>query len=202
MCVLVHACVHVRWHACVCDVFAIYDNKSWPRLIMIIIKIIILYFIQIRDTDDFPLATGTRLVRLIMLVFFTKVVKMLHTYFVYNNNNNVRASGDDLLSTWPAAAREVWRLVNLECGNHRRAGTRAVQDHRRHFTTRCRRRLNTEMQLAVANPLQSAARFREELQRMQVEGHVALEPLLAGHRNRWFADRHWGRATRRNAFPE
>ena len=34
-----------------------YDN----RLIVIIIKIIILYFIQIRHTDDFP-STGTRLV--------------------------------------------------------------------------------------------------------------------------------------------
>ena len=30
---------------------------------MIIIKIIILYFIQIRHTDDFP-STGTRLVRI------------------------------------------------------------------------------------------------------------------------------------------
>ena len=28
VCVLVaHACAHVRWHACVRDVFAIYDNK-------------------------------------------------------------------------------------------------------------------------------------------------------------------------------
>ena len=54
MCVLAHACARVRWHACVRDVFAIYDNKIWPRLIMIIIKIIILYFIQIRHTDDFP----------------------------------------------------------------------------------------------------------------------------------------------------
>ena len=46
----------VRAHACVraCDVFAIYDNNIWPRLIMIIIKIIILYFIQITHTDDFP----------------------------------------------------------------------------------------------------------------------------------------------------
>ena len=35
------------------DVFAIYDNDILPRLIMIIIKIIILYFIQIRHTDDF-----------------------------------------------------------------------------------------------------------------------------------------------------
>ena len=39
--------------ACVRDVFEIYDNYILPRLIMIIIKIIILYFIQIRHTDDF-----------------------------------------------------------------------------------------------------------------------------------------------------
>ena len=45
-------------HTCVCDVFAIYDDYSLPRLIMIIIKINILYFIQIRHTDDFP-STGT-----------------------------------------------------------------------------------------------------------------------------------------------
>ena len=44
-------CAYV--HACVRDVFAIYDNDILPRLIMIIIKIIILYFIQIRHTDDF-----------------------------------------------------------------------------------------------------------------------------------------------------
>ena len=44
-------CACVR--ACVRDVFAIYDNDILPRLIMIIIKIIILYFIQIRHTDDF-----------------------------------------------------------------------------------------------------------------------------------------------------
>ena len=47
--VSVRACVH----AWVRDVFAIYDNDILPRLIMIIIKIIILYFIQIRHTDDF-----------------------------------------------------------------------------------------------------------------------------------------------------
>ena len=39
--------------ACMRDVFAIYDDIL-PRLIMIIIKIIILHFIQIRYTDDFP----------------------------------------------------------------------------------------------------------------------------------------------------
>ena len=53
-----HACACMR--ACVIW-FAIYDNNILPRLIMIIIKIIILYFVQIRHTDDFP-STGTRLV--------------------------------------------------------------------------------------------------------------------------------------------
>ena len=49
-----------RVSACVCpcvrDVFAIYDDNILSRLIMIIIKIIILYFIQTRHTDDFPSA--------------------------------------------------------------------------------------------------------------------------------------------------
>ena len=58
-------CVHTCVRACMSGVFAIYDNNIWPRLIMIIIKIIILYFI--RHTDDFP-STGTRLVNLICLV--------------------------------------------------------------------------------------------------------------------------------------
>ena len=48
-CERVCACVR----ACMRDVFAIYDSYILPRLIMIIIKIIILYFIQIRHTDDF-----------------------------------------------------------------------------------------------------------------------------------------------------
>ena len=47
--------------ACVCDVFAIYDNDILPRLIKIIIEMIIQYFIQITHTDDFP-STGTWLV--------------------------------------------------------------------------------------------------------------------------------------------
>ena len=47
-----------------CDVFAIYDNDILPMLIMIIINIIILHFIQIRHTDDFP-SKGTGLVYLI-----------------------------------------------------------------------------------------------------------------------------------------
>ena len=50
------ACVHVRAcvHACVRDVFAIYDNNMLHTLIMIIIKIIFLYFIEIAHTDDSP----------------------------------------------------------------------------------------------------------------------------------------------------
>ena len=43
----------MRARACMRDMFAIYDNDILPRLIMIIIKITILYFIQIRHTDDF-----------------------------------------------------------------------------------------------------------------------------------------------------
>ena len=43
-------------HACVRDVFAIYDDNMLSRLIMIIIKITILYFIQIKHTDGFPSA--------------------------------------------------------------------------------------------------------------------------------------------------
>ena len=52
-CVRVRACMRACVHACVRDVFAIYDNDILPRLITIIIKIMIQYFIQIRHTDDF-----------------------------------------------------------------------------------------------------------------------------------------------------
>ena len=52
------ASVRVRMsvHACVRGVFAIYDDNMLSRLIMIIIKSIIIYFIEIRHTDDFPSA--------------------------------------------------------------------------------------------------------------------------------------------------
>ena len=69
MCAHVCACVRMRAHACMHDVFAIYDNNICPRLIMIIFKIIILYFIQIRHTDDFP-STGTRLVIIIVDILY------------------------------------------------------------------------------------------------------------------------------------
>ena len=57
VCVCACACVCV--HACVREVFAKYDNKISPRLIMIIIKTIILYFIQIRHTYEFPSTSTT-----------------------------------------------------------------------------------------------------------------------------------------------
>ena len=59
--VRVSVCARACMHACVRDVFAIYDNDILPMLIMILINIRILYFIQIRHTDDFP-STGTGLV--------------------------------------------------------------------------------------------------------------------------------------------
>ena len=52
-CERVSVCARAYVHASVHDVFAIYDNDILPRLIMIIIKIIILYFIQIRHIVDF-----------------------------------------------------------------------------------------------------------------------------------------------------
>ena len=45
-------CVCVRACTCVRDVFAIYDNNISPRLIMIIIEIINLYFIKIRQSNS------------------------------------------------------------------------------------------------------------------------------------------------------
>ena len=53
----VHECgVRTPVFACVRDVFAIYDDNILSRLILILIKMIILYVIQIRHTDDFPSA--------------------------------------------------------------------------------------------------------------------------------------------------
>ena len=52
VCGEVRTCVRA-W--CVCRID--HDNIIWPRLIMIIIKTVILYLIQITHTDDFP-STG------------------------------------------------------------------------------------------------------------------------------------------------
>ena len=61
----VRACVRSCVRTCVRDVFAIYDNNILPRLIMIIIKIMFLYCIEIAHTDDFP-STCTRLVAIML----------------------------------------------------------------------------------------------------------------------------------------
>ena len=58
---------------CVRNVCAIYDNNISPSLLMIIIKIIILYFIQIRHTDAFP-PTGT------LLVFYKSCIQSVLTF--------------------------------------------------------------------------------------------------------------------------
>ena len=64
---------------CVRDVFAIYDNNISPGLLMIIIKIIILYFIQIRHIDDFP-PTGTPASTIIIILHSNKKSKYIHSY--------------------------------------------------------------------------------------------------------------------------
>ena len=63
VCVCASVRVRTSVHACVRDVFAIYDDNILSRLI--IIKIIILYFIQIRHTDDSP----QRVYRLVPLIY-------------------------------------------------------------------------------------------------------------------------------------
>ena len=75
---------------CVRDVCAIYDNNISPSLLMIIIKIIILYFIQIRHTDAFP-PTGTLLVQLIdkdstTIAFLLLFLNSLQTNRYYNHD--------------------------------------------------------------------------------------------------------------------
>ena len=57
--VCVRACEHMRAGMMRLQYTIIIYDPGGLRLIMIIIKIIILYFIQIRHTDDFP-PTGTR----------------------------------------------------------------------------------------------------------------------------------------------
>ena len=50
---------------------------------MIIIKIMILYFIQIRHTDDFP-STGTRLVHL--TIISERIIELEHNRSVQSTN--------------------------------------------------------------------------------------------------------------------
>ena len=80
VCMRVRACMRACMRAYVRDVFAIYDNNTLPRLVMIIIRILFLYFIEIAHTDDFP-STGTRLVSITLaprstfdgLIYFPQV---------------------------------------------------------------------------------------------------------------------------------
>ena len=60
-------CARMYVRTCVRDVFAKYDNNTLPRLIMIIIKTIFLYFIEIALTDDYFPSTGSRHVTIIFL---------------------------------------------------------------------------------------------------------------------------------------
>ena len=65
-----------------CDVCKICVNNILPMLIMILINIILLYFIQITHTDDFP-STGTRLVLLMLKQDGSRIANM--------NGTSVRA---------------------------------------------------------------------------------------------------------------
>ena len=71
---------------CVRNVCAIYDNNISPSLLMIIIKIIILYFIQIRHTDAFP-PTGTLLVIIrcqdLMEIIWTPIKQSTSGYLIH-----------------------------------------------------------------------------------------------------------------------
>ena len=75
-------CVRACASACVRDVFAIYDNNISPRLIMIIIKIIIVYFIQIRHTDHFP-STGTSLYFCVIIRSAYDTIRIIAIYVQY-----------------------------------------------------------------------------------------------------------------------
>ena len=78
------------------DVFAIYDNNILPRLIMIIIKIIFLYFIEIAHTDDFP-STSTRLAKLISIPGGLVVFLIQMFQYFYNDTLVCRRVNEHLL---------------------------------------------------------------------------------------------------------
>ena len=71
--VCARVCVHACVHASVRDVFAIHDNDILPRLIMIKIKIIFRYFIEIAHTDYFQ-SKGTRQVHIMTHHFDQKII--------------------------------------------------------------------------------------------------------------------------------
>ena len=71
VCVCASVRVRTSVHAGVRDVFAIYDDNILPRLIMIIIKIIILYFIQIRHT---VMISPQRVYRLVIIIIIITII--------------------------------------------------------------------------------------------------------------------------------
>ena len=76
---------------CVRDVCAIYDNNISPSLLMIIIKIIILYFIKIRNTDDFP-PTGTLLVQISCFLYGTVTPSEIFLLKMFFLNRDISCS--------------------------------------------------------------------------------------------------------------
>ena len=76
--------------------FAIHDDNILLRLIMVIVKIIFRYFIEIADTDDFS-STGTPLVK-------------------FNKNKNIHSAGIVLACTVNKVARLCFRFTQLVPG--------------------------------------------------------------------------------------
>ena len=116
-------CVRVcaRMRACLRDVFAIYDNTISPRLIMIIIKMSILYFIQIRQSDDFT-STDTRLVLTYIYMhvcmhthafIHTCVNVRMHAYIIhaYIRNNSSILDHSAILDRWSNIAYRQWSNI-------------------------------------------------------------------------------------------
>ena len=78
---------------CVRDVCAIYDNNISPSLLMIMIKIIILYFIQIRHTDDFspngyPASTSNSSTTIYSECIHYSTVNVHSNVYVINTSNS------------------------------------------------------------------------------------------------------------------
>ena len=93
---------------CVRDVCAIYDNNISPSLLMIIIKIIILYFIQIRHTDAFP-PTGTLLV--VIIHHWERMLNCHPRFFEIKCRRGGRSRGRKSNLTRSLVASEGWSSV-------------------------------------------------------------------------------------------
>ena len=105
-----------------CDVFAIYDNNISPSLLMIILKIIILYFIQfqIRHTDNFP-PTGTPASKYNWLCYNVHATQF---NLISNGADNAQQSVNSIqFITFYLPVRWVKYLVDSEIhSNYRQSG--------------------------------------------------------------------------------